>query len=116
MLRRALEPASCHIGTLAGDVLDSADFAVSARELQVDLAVVTPKDLGLGGDASLGEIHARALQRGLELSPAEVGPQLRLQYLHQARGEFLHIAMKPVLVRDGSWQRLSSATEEPDSC
>jgi hypothetical protein len=50
--------------------------------------------------ASLKDIYERASRLGLALAPAELGPTLRLDYLDQPLGEFLHIAMKPV-TRDG---------------
>jgi hypothetical protein len=46
--------------------------------------------------ASLHDVYVRAVSLGFELCPAEVGPALRLDYLDQPLGEFLHIAMKPV--------------------
>jgi hypothetical protein len=33
--------------------------------------------------------------------PAEAGSQLRLQYLDQPRGEFLHLAMRPIAIYAG---------------
>jgi hypothetical protein len=53
-------------------------------------------ELVAGGQASLHDIYARAVALGFELCPAEVGPALRLNYLDQPIGEFLHIAMTPV--------------------
>jgi hypothetical protein len=101
-LREALDAARFHVGTLAGDILDGRAFAVSATEIAVDLVIVTSLDLDLGAEnRSRAEIYERALQRGLRLCAPEVAPQLRLQYRDQPRGEFLHIAMEPVTVRDG---------------
>jgi len=46
-------------------------------------------------------IYAAAKERGLELCPAEVGPQLRLQYQDQL-DEWLVIGMEPILGPDGT--------------
>ena len=58
-------------------------------------------ELGFGDEASLHDIYARAVALGFELCPAEVGPALRLNYLDQPPGDFLHIAMKPVAKYNG---------------
>ena len=43
----------------------------------------------------------RYRQLGLELCPPDLGPQLRLDYQDQPRGERLYIAMKPIATSDG---------------
>ncbi len=47
------------------------------------------------------EIYARAQQLGFGLAAAEIGPQLRLQYLDQPVGEFLIIGMAPIRTWNG---------------
>jgi len=46
-------------------------------------------------------VYQRARQAGLELCPAGVGPQLRLEYRNQPLGEALDIAMEPVATYRG---------------
>ena len=49
----------------------------------------------------LAAIYARAQLLGFGLAAAEVGPQLRLQYLDQPIGEFLTIGMEPIRTWNG---------------
>jgi len=96
-LRDALRDDGCEVGRLAGDALAQAAFGVSRTKTDVDLAVLSVSQLGFDTEgASRAEIYERAARLGLALCPAEIGPQLRRQYLDQPVGEFLHIAMNPV--------------------
>jgi hypothetical protein len=96
-LREALDSARCRIGDLAKEAFNHTTFPISESRTTIDLVVLTVANLGFKAkDAPLREIYARAAKLGLELCPAEVGPQLRLQYTDQPAGEFLHIAMQPV--------------------
>jgi hypothetical protein len=50
---------------------------------------------------TLAAVYARARQLGFELAAAEVGPQLRLQYMDQPMGEFLIVGMEPIKTWSG---------------
>jgi hypothetical protein len=109
--RAAIEAAPCLIwvGDEADEILGRPAFPFVKTPRELDLVVLSVFELGFGDrvsrsdvelaatvQASLADIHARAGALGFELCPAEVGPALRLSYLDQPHGEFLHIAMQPV--------------------
>src|SRR5262245_31088098 len=80
----------------------------------VKLAVLSAAELGVDSDeSSLSDVYKRARQVGLELCPAEVGPQLRLEYRNQPPGEALHIAMQPVARYNGEPTILALANFAP---
>jgi hypothetical protein len=110
-VRAAMETAPCpiFIGEDADEILGRPAFPFLKQPVELDLVVLSVFELGFGDqdarkevelgarvEVSLRDIYARALSLGFELCPAEVGPALRLQYLDQPTGEFLHIAMMPV--------------------
>jgi hypothetical protein len=97
------------IGDDADEILGRPAFPFIKSSVELDLVVLSAFELGFGDpatrndiefgaavEASLHDIYVRAIALGFELCPAEVGPALRLDYLDQPLGEFLHIAMKPV--------------------
>jgi hypothetical protein len=68
-----------------------------------DLSLVAVSQLGFGSNrASFAEVHAHAMEVGLDLCPPDVGPQLRLQYLDRKVGEYLVIGMKPLPTASGT--------------
>jgi hypothetical protein len=93
---RAALGERCRVGGLAAEMLDRAAAAGRPGD-PADLVVLSVAELGFAGGASRAAIYQRARALGLRLCPAEVGPQLRLQYPEQPRGEFLHVAMEPVV-------------------
>src|SRR5262245_24954037 len=110
-VRQAIDAAPCPIwvGDEADEILGRPAFPFNKKPFELDLVILSVFELGFGDQASrnnielgasvtvsLGDIYARAVSLGFELCPAEVGPALRLNYLDQPLGEFLHIAMKPV--------------------
>lgn len=100
--RDALDIAKIKIGDSADEILGRPAFPYARTQTGVELAVLSAADLGVESDrASLLEVYQRARQAGLELCPAEVGPQLRLDYRNQPLGEALDIAMEPVATYGG---------------
>ena len=92
---------------------------------QLDLVLLSVAALGFRQGGTLADVHARAVRLGFELCPEEVGPQLRLQYLQQPVGEFLHVAMKPqrtyggdlvdfTLANSGAGLSLLGGSAQPD--
>ena len=97
--RKAIEKAGCRIGDYAGQILNKTE--VSQTEVEVDLVVVTVGELGFKDGARRDVLYARAIELGLQLCPAEVGPALRLLYKDQPRGEWLRIGMEPITASVG---------------
>jgi hypothetical protein len=98
----ALDAKRIHVGDRADEILGRPAFNLSKTRRDARLIVLAVSELRFEEEgASLGDINARARQLGLELCPAEVGPQLRLQYLDQPLGEFLHTAMTPIAIFGG---------------
>lgn len=91
----ALRKSGVQIGEYAGDILDKT--TLSEFERYLDLVVVSVAELGLSDGAQYHDICKAAEGWGFELCPAEVGPQLRLQYLDQPKGECLFVAMVPIV-------------------
>lgn len=93
----------CELGDSAGEIIGRPAFHLSRTRQQLDLVVVSLVELGFPADeeVALEDIYARADMLGFALCPAEVGPQLRLQYLDQPAGEFLHVGMQPIATYAG---------------
>ncbi len=100
--RNALKRAGMKIGNYADDILGKSAFTASETETEVDLVNISVADLGFKNSATLRDIYVRAQELGLQLCPAEVGPQLRLQYKDQPDDEWLRIAIEPITDSDGS--------------
>jgi hypothetical protein len=101
-LRNELDGMGCHVGGQAAEILARPTFILAAAKSSIELALVSPAQLGFTSDTvTLSDLYARARSLGLELAAAEVGPQLRMQYLDQPLGEFLIIAMEPIKTWSG---------------
>jgi hypothetical protein len=100
--RDALGAEGIKIGDSADEILGRPAFFYARAPKQVELVVLSAAELGVEADAAPhAEVYRRAKQMGLELCPAEVGPQLRLEYRDQPLGEALDIAMEPVATYAG---------------
>ena len=96
--RKAIKDKRMHIGEFANDILGNPAFNVATKETEVDLVIVSVAELGFKDGAKLKDIYTRAKEKGLQLCPNEVGPQLRLQYIDQLKGEWLVVGMEPIAV------------------
>lgn len=99
--RIAFTAAGCWITEHANDILNSPAFRVAEATTKITLAIRSVADLGFDSFPTYQELCARARELGLELCPAEVGPQLRLQHLSQPALQWLKIAMEPIIHASG---------------
>lgn len=97
----AFKQVGCRVSDWARDILGKPAFQAASEETEVDLVVLTVRELGFSEGATYAKICERAQELGLELCPPEVGPQLRLQYMDQPEGEELQITMEPITVGEG---------------
>lgn len=80
----------------ANYILGRQAFKISEVEYNLDLVIVSVQDLGFKSSASYGEICKRAKEFGLGLCPAEVGPQLFLQWDGQLDEACVVVAMDAI--------------------
>ena len=95
-LFKALENAGVNIGDYARFMMKHSMFSIATTETEINLVKVTVAELGFPNSATRAQICEAALKQGLFLCPAEVGPQVRLQYLDQPRGDWFRIGMEPI--------------------
>jgi len=100
--RKAIKQAGMKIGEWGNDILDQPAFTVASEKIEVELINVSVAELDFKNGATYKDICARAKELGLDLCPAEVGPQLRLQYKDQPKGEWLLVSMEAITDSDGS--------------
>ncbi len=100
-IRQALKASGNNISDWANDILGKPAFTVSETEQDVELVNVSVEELGFKQSACYADICKRALELGLDLCPAEVGPQLRLQYKDQPKGTYVVVAMNAITDSDG---------------
>ncbi|HVN26297.1 MAG TPA: hypothetical protein VMT99_01420 [Candidatus Paceibacterota bacterium] len=81
------------VSDLAEDIVRKMPLA--RAEAMIPLVLVSGHELGFNAPATQEEIYARARACGLDVVPAEVGPQLRLQYKQRETG-WVAIGMQPV--------------------
>jgi hypothetical protein len=94
--RKEVMKARMKIADWANDTLGKPAFTVAESVMEVELIVASVAVLGFRDGATRKDIYVRAEELGLHLCPPEVGPQLRLQYTDQPKGEVLVIAMEPI--------------------
>ena len=100
-LMKEMEKNKVWISNYAKSMIDNPDFTTSKKQEHLNLVRISVKDLGFPNGAKTDKIYKKAQGLGLELCPAEVGPQLRLQYLDQPNGDWFYIGMKQISDSDG---------------
>jgi hypothetical protein len=99
---QALKIADCEIDEWGIGILNSPEFTMNMLFTELDLVVIPRRYFSLNVGTSDLEMFDKARECGLELCPAEVGPQLGLQYRDQCPGEHLYVAMEPMVPVSGS--------------
>jgi hypothetical protein len=99
--RAALKKAKITTAAWADNLLKAPEFACTSELTEMNLLILCVRDLGFKHGACYEDICARAVEIGLRICPAEVGPALRLIYKGQPRGERLRIAMEAITDLDG---------------
>jgi hypothetical protein len=113
-IHRDLTEKGFRVSEWANDILGKVKVEVSPRKTTANLVRVSVEELGFKEGATRAEIYDRAQELGLELCPAEVGPQLRLQYNDQPNGDWVLIGMEPITDSDGSPSVFNVACDRGD--
>src|SRR3989344_1334911 len=105
--RKSLRDSGNKVSSEANGILGNSAFTVAVKKIKIDLAIKSVDELGFKDGATRKRIYGRANELGLDLCPAEVGPQLRLQYKDQPEEEHLIVAMNPIAGSGGALRLFS---------
>jgi hypothetical protein len=98
-LSKALTDGGFRIGDYAAQIFKKT--AIAETETEIELVLVTVAELGFTKATRRDAIYNRVKELGLDLVPAEVGPQLRLAYTDQPLNEWMVMGMEPIADSDG---------------
>lgn len=82
-------------------MLHSPEFTALPEPEEINLIRLKVRDFGFDSYATTEQLYKRAEELGLELCPAEVGPQYRLAHKDQPMNEWIYVGMKPITSQDG---------------
>jgi len=92
---KAIEQQQGEVNDRAKEIMDNPEFSVSEEEYNENLIILSVEMLRAHNNGTIGNIFDKARELGLELCPAEIGPQYRIQYLKREVRSFL-IGMNPI--------------------
>lgn len=96
-LEEEMKRENIKISPNAEKMLRNKDFKTSPNTQDINLVRLQVDDLGLNDYYSrMTKLFERVRELGLELCPAEAGPNYRLQYKDQLMDEWFYIGMKPI--------------------
>ena len=82
-------------------MINHKDFLILDKVKNIELVIVSVKELGFDNRPTTEQIYAKAQELGYKLCPAEVGPYLwlRYQYADQFRYSYTLIGMSYISIR-----------------
>ena len=97
-----MEAAGINISNYAKSMLKNREFVPGKSPEEATLIRLTVADLGFKSSATTDQIYERAQILGLELCPADTGPNYRLKYRNQPLNEWIYMGMKQITDSDGN--------------
>lgn len=99
----ALKAGSLKVDTHAQRIMSEKAFSIIQGQMDADLIITSPSELGLTGGAVLNTLLEYAWRCGLEKCPPEIGPLARLAYQDQPQGEMLLVIMDTIKICDNTF-------------
>ena len=95
-----MRKAGIKITHSADDILGRISFSAEEKDVEVVFVWIKDFDFNVGG--YYNEVCRKAKDLGMDLCPAELGPQLRLQCRKEINnGTWVVVAMEPIADEDG---------------
>src|SRR3989338_1537319 len=94
--------AGINISGYAKSMLMNREFVPGKHPEEATLIRLTVADLGFKSSATTDQIYERAQNLGLELCPADTGPNYRLKDRNQPLNEWIYMGMKQIAGSGGS--------------